>query len=145
MTNVSKIALWIAGGFAAAAILQFARGPLPASDHLPHLTDDTFGSFIGRATLPVLVDFYADWCGPCRRVAPLLTRLENNNRGRLTLAKLNTDHAQRTASRFGVSSIPCLILFHHSNEVDRITGALSLDEYQAWLDRHLPPAAPPTP
>jgi thioredoxin len=140
MNRPAKFFLWLAAGFAGAGVLQMLRGPV-AEDNLPRLTDGTFGAFIGReAAPPVLVDFYADWCGPCRTIAPTVAGLSREYAGRLEVAKLNTDHAQQIALRYKVAGIPTLILFRASNEVDRVSGAMSASAYRAWLDRHLAPA-----
>jgi thioredoxin 1 len=144
MNRPAKFFLWLAAGFAGAGVLQMLRGPV-AEDNLPRLTDGTFGPFIGRDAPPVLVDFYADWCGPCRTIAPTVAALSREYAGRLEVAKLNTDHAQLTAHRYKVKDIPTLILFRASNEVDRVSGPKSAVEYRAWLDRHLAPATPATP
>lgn len=145
MNRPAKFFLWLAAGFAGAGVLQMLRGPAVSDVHLPRLTDGTFGPFIGRDAPPVLVDFYADSCGPCRAIAPTVAALSREYAGRLEVAKLNTDHVQQIARRYRVEGIPTLILFRASNEVDRVTGAKSAAEYRSWLDRHLAPANPATP
>ena len=84
--------------------------------------DADFETAVLGAAVPVLVDFYADWCGPCRMVAPVLDELAQESVGRLLIAKVDTDRAPATAERFGIRSIPTLILFRGGEEAQRIVG-----------------------
>lgn len=84
--------------------------------------DADFETAVLGAAVPVLVDFYADWCGPCRMVAPVLDELAQEAVGRLLIAKVDTDRAPATAERFGIRSIPTLILFRGGEEAQRIVG-----------------------
>jgi thioredoxin 2 len=93
------------------------------------------------ASIPVLVDFWAPWCGPCRTVSPLLERLAHEYAGRLKLVKLNVDEAPAIASRYGVQGIPLLVLIEAGAESDRLVGAAPLERLRAWLSPHLPAAA----
>ena len=88
-----------------------------------NLTDDTFRNTIGEADLPVLVDYYAPWCGPCRMVGPVVEEIAEDNQDKLQVFKMNTDDNQRTAVDFQIFSIPTLILFKGGQEVKRIVGA----------------------
>lgn len=103
-----------------------ARQPAPSeSAHPVVVTDATFDQVVLRAGVPVLVDFWAAWCGPCRAVAPALEHLAAEFAGRALIAKLDVDANQHTAMRYGVQSIPTLILFHRGEEEDRVLGAQS--------------------
>jgi thioredoxin len=88
------------------------------------LNDDTFARTIENAEVPVLVDFYADWCGPCKVMAPFVDELAAAYQGRALVGKLDTDRAQRTASGFNIRGIPTSIVFKGGREVTRQTGAV---------------------
>lgn len=90
------------------------------------LYEDTFERTILESELPVFVDFYADWCGPCKMMAPAVDELAARHIGRLLVAKLNTDHAPQTAQKFQIRGIPTSIVFKHGVEVGRQSGALPL-------------------
>jgi thioredoxin 2 len=93
------------------------------------------------ASVPVLVDFWAPWCGPCQMVSPLVERLGAEHAGRLKVVKLNVDEAPAIAARFGVQGIPLLVVIRDGSEVDRLVGAAPLARLQAWLDPHLATAS----
>jgi thioredoxin 2 len=89
-----------------------------------HLNDDTFTRTIEGSDVPILVDFYADWCGPCKMMAPYIDEIAREKQGVALVAKLDTDHAQRTAGGFDIRGIPTSIVFKNGKEVARQTGAV---------------------
>ena len=109
----------------------------PLLDGKPVALDEArFDSFIGRNELPVLVDFWADWCGPCHAMAPAFERAAGELKTRVRFAKLNTEDAQPVAARFGIRSIPTLILFRGGREVARVSGAMDARSIASWVVRH---------
>jgi thioredoxin 2 len=99
------------------------------------LTDDTFSRTINESDVPVFVDFYADWCGPCRMMAPAVDSLAAQVEGKALIAKLNTDHSSRTAGGFNIRGIPTVIVFQNGKEVARQSGALPLEGLKHLLSR----------
>ena len=101
------------------------------------LSTTTFDEEINGAATPVLVDFWAEWCGPCKLIAPILDEIASEQEGKLTVAKLNVDDAPDIARRFGVMSIPTLILFHRGEPTKEVVGAKPkaalLDELAEYL------------
>ena len=91
--------------------------------NLQELTNETFDEEVGAAEVPLIVDFWAEWCGPCRMVAPVLEQIANENAGKIRLAKLNVDDAPAVAQRFGIMSIPTLMVFKDGVAKKRIVGA----------------------
>lgn len=101
------------------------------------VTDSTFDELVVNAEKPVLVDFWADWCGPCKMIAPVLEELSTELDGRLTIGKLDVDDNQNTAFAFGVMSIPTLLLFKNGEPVDRIVGFQPKPALKNRLEKHL--------
>ena len=99
------------------------------------LNDETFARTISESDVPVAVDFYADWCGPCRMMAPAVDALAAHLQGRALVAKLNTDHSSRTASSFNIRGIPTTIVFKGGKEVARQSGAMPLEGLKQLMVR----------
>jgi len=99
------------------------------------LSDADFDRVIADAQVPVLVDFYADWCGPCKMVAPIMDELARSRLGSVLVAKLDTDRNQQTAQRFQIASIPTVMVFKGGAPVARQVGALPRPGYEALIDK----------
>ncbi|HEY5144239.1 MAG TPA: thioredoxin [Solirubrobacteraceae bacterium] len=103
---------------------------------LPEITDNTFQAEVVESDTPTLVDFWAPWCGPCRMVSPILEQIDGE-RDDLRVVKLNTDENQETAAKFGIMSIPTMILFKNGAPVHQIIGALPKPRIEQQLDAAL--------
>jgi len=107
------------------------------TENMVVLTDESFTAGVAGGDRPVLVDFWAPWCPPCRMIAPVLEALATDYAGKVTIAKLNVDDNPRTASTFNVSSIPTLILFKGGKAVDVIIGAQPRAAIEGLLKKHI--------
>ncbi len=108
-----------------------------ASEKVLTLTDGNFDSTLAEAGVPVLVDFWAEWCAPCRRLAPTIDAVAGELDGQLKVGKLNVDENPATTSRFGIRGIPTLILFKEGKAVDQVVGLVSQGELKAMVQGHL--------
>jgi thioredoxin 1 len=107
------------------------------SENITTLTDATFKEEIGSSDVPVLVDFWAEWCGPCKVIAPILEEIAVEQVGKVKIAKLNIDENLGMASEFGVMSIPTLILFKDGEQVQRVVGAKPKGQLLQEISAHL--------
>ena len=107
------------------------------SEHIQHVTDANFKSEVLESTLPVLVDYWAEWCGPCKMVAPILDEVAKEYTGKLKIAKLNIDDNQKTPGEYGIRGIPTLMLFKSGNVEATKVGALSKSQLTAFIDSNL--------
>ncbi len=98
------------------------------------ITDSSFQAEVTNSTMPVLVDFWAPWCGPCKMVAPVLDELSQEYAGKLKIVKLNVDQNQQVAAQFGISSIPTLIVFKNGKEAGKTVGFQSKDALKKMIN-----------
>ncbi|HEY9268780.1 MAG TPA: thioredoxin TrxA [Methylotenera sp.] len=107
------------------------------SEHITHLSDASFEQDVLQSQVPVLVDYWAEWCGPCKMIAPILDEISKEYAGRLKIAKLNIDDNQQTPPKYGIRGIPTLMLFKNGNVEATKVGALSKSQLTAFIDSNI--------
>ena len=107
------------------------------SDNIVHTSDDGFQEDVLNSDKPVLVDYWAEWCGPCKMIAPILDEIASEYSGKLKIAKLNIDENQGTPTKFGIRGIPTLMLFKSGNAEATKVGALSNSQLTTFIDSNI--------
>ena len=108
-----------------------------ASDKVVQLTDDSFESEVKQSSVPVLVDFWASWCAPCKAISPVIDQLAEAFDGKVKVCKINVDDCQKTPAQFGVRGIPTLILFKDGKVVDQVVGVVPKHQLEGMLNKVL--------
>ncbi len=107
------------------------------SEHIHYVTDDAFDSEVLQSSIPVLVDYWAEWCGPCKMIAPILDDVAREYAGRLKVAKLNIDENQATPPKYGIRGIPTLMIFKNGEVAATKVGALAKSQLTAFIDSNI--------
>ena len=107
------------------------------SEHVHYISDDSFEQEVLQAGQPVLVDYWADWCGPCKMISPILDEVAKEYAGKLKVCKLNIDENQATPPKFGIRGIPTLMIFKNGNVEATKVGALSTSQLTAFVDSNI--------
>jgi len=107
------------------------------AENVVEITDGNFDAQVLKASLPVLVDFWAPWCGPCKAIGPVVGELAADYQGKITVGKMNVDDNPSTPGKYGIRAIPTLILFKNGQVVDQITGAVGKSQLAAMMDKAL--------
>ena len=115
----------------------FAKKGLPVSDAIVYVSDSTFDAEVLQSGTPVLVDYWAEWCGPCKMIAPILDDVAKEYAGKLKIAKLNIDENQDTPPKYGIRGIPTLMLFKNGELAATKVGAMSKAQLTAFIDQQL--------
>ena len=108
-----------------------------SSNDIKHVTDDSFEPDVLKSDVPVLVDYWAEWCGPCKSIAPILDQVASEYQGRVKVAKINVDENKMVPAKFGIRGIPTLMLFKNGNVEATRVGALSKSQLTAFLDSNI--------
>ena len=104
------------------------------SEHIVHITDATFEDEVLKSGTPVMVDYWAEWCGPCRAIAPVLEEIAKEYSGKMIVAKMDVDQNQATPQKYGVRGIPTLMIFRNGNVIGTKVGAASKSQLSAFID-----------
>lgn len=107
------------------------------SDHVVAITDDSFEQQVLKSAQPVLVDFWAEWCAPCRALGPVVEEVAKELSGKLTVAKMNIDDHPNTPGRFAVQAIPTLLLFKNGEVVDKVVGLINRSKLSDMVQKHI--------
>jgi len=108
-----------------------------AEENVIEITDATFEGIVGQSDVPVLVDFWAPWCGPCHMVSPILAQLAVEYSGKIKVGKVNVDGNMEIAGKLGISSIPAVLLFRKGERIDELIGAGPKSSYEKMIARHI--------
>jgi thioredoxin 1 len=119
------------------ALMQTPKGNTMASDLIKHVTDASFEADVLKSTHPILVDYWAEWCGPCKMIAPILDEVSASYQGKLNIAKMNVDENREIPAKFGIRGIPTLMLFKDGQLAATKVGALSKAQLIAFIDQQL--------